>query len=516
MKNKRTSFLTTLQRAARLAHQTNTQKITIDDALEQEAKSLLRRRDFIKNTAFVGASAYFLPNFIKNIHSAKPRVAIVGAGLAGLTAAFYLKQAGIEATIFEADKRVGGRIKSKKIFGNGELVTEIGGEFIDTYNKDLIRLAKLLDLWENPIDVQADTLPNKELFHFGNQNYALKDVIEALKPVIKKINRDANALGDNYETPRAKALDNQSLAEYTENLPLPRWTKDMLFAAHLGEQGLDSAELSSISLVESLVVEDGELSLFGESDERYKIRGGNQTIPETLAIGMLSQCRFEHQLVALKEHANGTFTLSFDTNGRVVEQAFDTVIVAIPFTILRGVGFDMVLPTDKKQVINELAYGVNTKVILEYSERVWRKQNYQGFLFNETLHNGWDSAQMQGENNGFGTFSILLGGAAARSPQPVETYIDNLDGIFKGSKAAQTGASEIANWGQNPFVKASYSSMSIGQYTQFYGKAGESVRNLHFAGEHCSRDFWGFMNGAAESGRIASERILKKMKLLKP
>jgi monoamine oxidase len=65
------------------------------------------------------------------------------------------------------------------------------------------------------------------------------------------------------------------------------------------------------------------------------------------------------------------------------------------------------------------------------------------------------------------------------------------------------------DWPTQPFVKGSYSTYAPGQWTEFYGVAGEPVGNLHFAGEHCSLKSQGYLNGGAETGRIAAERILK-------
>ena len=492
----------------------------VDEWLEKMPQRHASRRQFLKETAFAGAAVSGVgnllnPNFILSKNS-DPKVAIVGAGIAGLTAAFYLKEAGIKAVLYEGDKRIGGRIKSANIFANGQLTTEIGAEFIDTGHEEMIKLAKMLGLWDNKIDVTLDTFGTKDAFFIDGQHRTMKEVVIELQNIVPILKKDKLDAGKDFDTPRAKELDNISLQTYLEKLPISDWVKKLLNAAFLGEQGLDAQELSSLCFIDTVEIGEEAFDMFGASDERYKIRGGNSQITEGLAKRLSEQIRLEHRLLSIKEQANGSIQLTFDVNGQTVEAVFDAVIMAIPFSILRGVELKMDLPPIQKQVIQDLAYGSNTKFIMEFKERVWRKSNYQGYLFNNEIHNGWDSSQMQTDNAGIGTFTVFLGGLEAKEAKNTlendlsKKYLPSLNTIFTGVTEAFTGKTELANWSKNPFIKASYSSLSVGQYTTLYGQAGKPVRNLFFAGEHCSVNHWGFMNGGAETGRLAAEAILKK------
>ena len=453
MKTTRQPILQSLKSAFQIAQQLHQNPhLNYDDLIEKNEKATLNRRDFLKHSTVLGLTTLGVGHFLENIPEginegvfslkSNPKIAIVGAGIAGLTAGFYLKKNGIKAALFEADKRVGGRIKSAKIFGNGMLTTEIGAEFIDTVNTDMIRLAQMLGLWDNRIDVTEDRFGIKDAFYLDGQHRTLKEVVGEISQIIKPMTADRNALGDNYQTARAKALDHQSMMEYVENMPLSRWMKNGLYSVYLGEQGLESYDISSINLIEVLDIDKkhNEVKFFGESDERYKIRGGNQQITEGLAEKLKEQIKLEHRLIGIKEKANRSLTLTFENNGKIVEETFDTVILCIPFTILRGVYFDMELPASKQLVINELAYGSNTKFIMEFKERVWRQSNYQGYLFNNDIHNGWDSTQQQTSNKGVGTYTVFLGGAdaknAARGSENAmsEHYLPILNAAFKGAK----------------------------------------------------------------------------------
>lgn len=88
-----------------------------------------------------------------------------------------------------------------------------------------------------------------------------------------------------------------------------------------------------------------------------------------------------------------------------------------------------------------------------------------------------------------------------------------LEGAFSGSQISLTGKTELAHWPGNPFVRGSYSCFRPGQVSRFEGAAAAPVRRLYFAGEHCSSEYWGFMNGAAETGRKVAEQVLKRMRV---
>ena len=193
--------------------------------------------------------------------------------------------------------------------------------------------------------------------------------------------------------------------------------------------------------------------------------------------------------------------------------------MTLPFSILRDIELRMELPPLKQRVIRELGYGTNSKFIVETRNRPWRQAGYRGYLFAERIPNGWDSTQMQQNNAGAGTFTCFFGGErgknAARGTEKEQLahILPDLDGAFPGAAADLSGNMELAHWPGNPFVKGSYSCFAVGQASLFEGAAFEPVRRLFFAGEHCSTDYWGFMNGAAETGRRAAEKVLKKMRV---
>ncbi|RYY19298.1 MAG: FAD-dependent oxidoreductase, partial [Sphingobacteriaceae bacterium] len=192
------------------------------------------------------------------------------------------------------------------------------------------------------------------------------------------------------------------------------------------------------------------------------------------------------------------------------------VICTIPFSILRDVELQVALPKWKTNAIEKLGYGTNSKLLLGFDSRVWRQYQNSGYVFtNQNIQNGWDNSWAQpGKNGGFtiyqgGTEGLQLGNGTPES-QSIP-FIDQLNKMWPGCKAAFNGRVKRMHWPAYPFTKGSYACYKVGQYTSIRGAEQKAIGNLHFAGEHCSLDFQGFMNGAAETGRLAAEEILEKI-----
>lgn len=502
----KTPILVTLQKLFRLAGRVQESGHSIDQILEHKAQNHSSRRQFLKYSAQTAAILGTTGMSWKTALQTDKKIAIVGAGIGGLSAGWHLKEKGVTATIFEADKRAGGRIKTHHSFANNTLSTELGAEFIDTNHEDMLFWVEKLGFKDQLIDVSLDTFGQKEAVFINGRHYSEKEIITDLTAAYPKILKNRKKL----DTRRGKKIDHWSMAEYIDKMPVSDWMKQLLDITYTAENGLDTSEQSAANLLSLLEIKNDAYLPYSDSDERFKLRGGNDQIPQALARRLSNQIRYEHRLLSLRENANQTITLTFSENGTTREENFDAVIMTIPFTILRDLDIKMDLPPLKKEVIKSLGYGTNAKFVFDVEQRFWRSKGYQGYLFNEVIQNGWDSSHMQNNNQGTGIYTCFMGGTAGRNMTKSEQgkYINAVSSAFPTSAINLTGTSEMAVWVNNPYSKASYSCMKPGQNTRFHGAAFEPVRRLYFAGEHCSSDYWGFMNGAAETGRRAAERVM--------
>ncbi|MBN8549034.1 MAG: FAD-dependent oxidoreductase [Deltaproteobacteria bacterium] len=498
-------------------------------ALPLERQQELERRRYSRREALklLGASGVALGLSTtlsachKRVHQSEtsgPRIAIVGAGIGGLNTAHHLKKAGLDATIYEAALRPGGRCHSTiDLLGPG-LVTELGGEFLDSTHLDMLSLAK-----EFKLEVYDVKGPGEEkyieAYSFGERLYSNESILEAFRPAAARIAQDAAvfATWTDVPSPQVLDLDRTSLSEYLERIGVQGWLKDLIRVAYVTEYGIDADQQSALNLIclISTDTQDQEFDLYGSSDERYKIRGGNQRIPNALAQKYQDHIRYGHLLESIAER-NGRYRLTFQREGSVAEVDADIVVVAIPFTLLRSVNLPDSFPPQKLQVIRELGYGMNSKMLMGFNSRPWRDLGYSGSFFSGTPYqSGWDNSRAQHCESG--GMTIFLGGktctdsAAIDAADYAKKSLPWVGRLFSKCDLEFNGKTGKFYWPGYPFSHGSYSVYKTGQWTSFAGQERTPVGNIFFAGEHCSEDFQGFMNGAAESGRFAARDIVAKL-----
>ncbi|WP_244831999.1 FAD-dependent oxidoreductase [Caballeronia sp. TF1N1] len=450
-----------------------------------------------------------------------PRVAVVGAGLAGLNSAFFLKQAGCDVQIYEASDRVGGRVLTDVSGLQPGLVSELGGEFIDSSHVDMLALAEYLELPLLDIQRLSETAMSDAYFIRG-QHYSEGDVVRAFADVAPQFAADIARLPDNInhwsQNDTAIALDRLSVAEYLDRLGVSGWFRELIDVAYLTEYGLETGEQSSLNLL-TLIGTDVKsgFAVFGESDQRFKVIGGNEQITQALARKLESCINLENRLVRMRRNDHDV-SLTLDVTGSAHEVRVDGVVLALPFTLLRQVDLGDTFPPAKRRAIDELGYGQGAKLLLGTHSRLWRDDGFGGDLYSDLpFQTGWDSSRLrQGE---LGVYTFFLGGNAGRKlgEGTAEAHADamaaHLNAVFPGVAAQRTGTIRRVHWPSKPFSLGAYSCYRPGQWTSVAGIEGENVGSICFAGEHCSPDFQGFMNGAAESGRRATWTLLKSLGL---
>jgi monoamine oxidase len=140
--------------------------------------------------------------------------------------------------------------------------------------------------------------------------------------------------------------------------------------------------------------------------------------------------------------------------------------------------------------------------------------------------NTWDVTR--GQTGGTGILVDYTGGGvpvASFKGQPTtadavsygQTFLKKLEPVFPGITAQWNGRATLDTPLTNPFLLGSYSYWKVGQYVKFsgYEKARQPFPNgrCHFAGEHCSQDFQGYMEGGASEGARAAGEILSDYKV---
>ena len=493
--------------------------IPLSEVVELEAERARSRRQFLKGIAAAGA-ALALPSFAEandaTTSSRQPVVAIIGGGTAGLHCAYLLKKKGIRATVYEATTRTGGRMFSdRSTFAANSQVCELGGELIDTGHKTMRRLAK--DFGLTLEDKRQDSPGLTDLVGFFNgRNVPYSELLNVFAPIAAAIDDSLATLtvpvkGISYADPNGgEWIDNLSLTQWLDREGISGIGRELVEVAHVIEWGLDAHVMNCYDMLGLISTSTRKIELFGDSDERFHVSGGNDQIPRKLAEGINGQIETGRVLQRVTERADGRYLVSFSGGVDVVA---DHVVSAIPFNLLREIDLQVQLPQLKRTAINELGYGQNTKCMTGYASRPWRTQGSNGESYSDLAYqNSWDTTQMQSGAQGILTEytggSVAVAAGDGSTSAHATDFVRQIDRVYPGCAAAYDSKAVRMAWDRMPFNRASYSAYTVGQYVKFAGTEGDRVGNFHFAGEHTDFDNQGYMEGAAVSGARVAQEIL--------
>jgi monoamine oxidase len=311
----------------------------------------------------------------------------------------------------------------------------------------------------------------------------------------------------------------------------------LLDAAYAVEYGADTTRQSALNLVYLLAFQPrpSTFEIFGESDERFHIRGGNQQLPQAIArhLGLDTVIRRGMRLVRLQKTPSGRYRLWFESHRSTMEVVADYVVLALPFAVLREIdtsqaGFDPL----KQRAIQELGRGHNNKLQLQFTTRYWNQTGpwpgvSNGTTFADTGYQAsWDVTRAQAGSSGI--LNFYSGGSVTDAMATQQAFAQGLKpGVLEDARRALMQVEPVfpgltAVWNQrvtqslphkSPFLRASYAHYRVGQYTTFGGYERVRQEGVFFCGEHTSQSFQGFMEGGASEGvRVARQlvRIAKR------
>ena len=509
-----------LRHAASTAAQSKTRDANADD-------SAMSRREFVR-TISAATAGLALPASLFGARqvATSARVVVVGAGLAGLTCAYRLKRSGIIATVYKANTRLGGRCwTNRDDFAHGHNA-EHGGELIDQGHTTIRHLAQELGL---PLDNLLAAEPNGSTIfpHFDGVAYSYRDIVRDLKRIWQPLHRDLIEAGyptlyNNYTT-RGAQLDQMSVSNWiNQTVPggLGSPLGQLLQVAYTIEYGAECDVQSALNLIYLLGYNSpGQFTLFGHSNEKYHVRGGNDRIVSRLASLLGSQILTGQALVALRRNPDATYTLTFQVSDQFADVTADRVVLALPFSILKdSVDLTQAGFSELKMIaIQELAMGSNSKLNLQFNARRWAPLGCNGETYSDRGYQAtWEVTRAQP-----GTAGILVnytGGqladtfATGTPEEHAADFLARIEPVLPGLSSQWNGLATVDWWAGNPYSLGSYSYWRVGQYTRFAGVEREPQEGVHFCGEHTSIDAQGYLEGAVETGERAANEIISALR----
>ena len=433
------------------------------------------------------------------------RVVIIGAGFSGLAAAYELSRAGYTVTVVEARNRVGGRVLSFSDLVPGKNV-EGGGELIGSNHPTWVAYAKqfkleFLDVSEEDAEAPI-TIGGKRL-----SSDAAEALWEELEAASSRMNADAAKVTDAFEpwrTPNAEALDRRTLKAWIDSLDASPLCKAGLDAMMTADNGVITEWQSYLGNL--AMVKGGGLEKYWTDSEVYRCKGGNQQLARRLASAIGNERVMTRTPVTHLQVTDAVARVTLAT-GRVLEA--EHVLLTAPPSVWNRIAFDPLLPLTLMPQM-----GSNIKCLNALKNRFWRNAELAPDSFTDgPLHMTWDGTD--GQPGAGAALVAFSGGPAAEvtrewSPATrIEQHVATLEKMYRGIRPAFVRA-RYMDWPGDAWTKGSYSFPAPGQVTQQGPTLREGIGRLHFAGEHSSYGFMGYMEGALESGAAAARRIAQR------
>ncbi len=456
-----------------------------------------------------------------------PRIAVVGGGIAGLNAAYTLQKLGLSATVYEAKPYPGGRIQSRAGLIVPGLVNDLGAAFINSDHYDLLGLVAELGLELFDRRTLTEKLPFPEVaFYFEGRTLTEAELVQSLAPLAAQIGRDGALLVEDFDryAPRFDAL---SVADYLDlhgDKIQQRYVRSLLEATIRTEYGVEAHESSALQLIYNLPQVRNHRAEPVTADELFLVKGGTGRIPQALAARLQTPIHTGWRLQAIESQGDG-FGLTFNRG----DIQADYVILAMPFPALRRVALRVALPPTLGQFIQECGPGRNEKLFAGFTHRPWlQPQGFTGGAWSDLGYSGlWEDTQRQPDHHQ-GVLTFFLGGDELRQSEGnVAQRGQELIGRTSPHLRALAGAAgdryACTTWAKDPDFGGGYSTFRPGQYLKFKdflyvesepGAAQQTVvvGHLALAGEQFSDEYYGYMNGAAQTGRLAATAIANQVR----
>jgi len=441
----------------------------------------------------------------------RTEVIVVGAGLAGLTAALQLQKHQVPFALLEARDRVGGRVFSREDRG---IVVDLGAQWISSKQRRMEELLARFGLPTTPTNKEGlafyELLGRRRTSSSGVPPLsaaALLDVFR-LRRRLGKLERRIDVTAP-WRSEAAQAMDASTLRVWLERTMFT--SAGMALYEVIAEEGL-CGELGEFSLLDAVwsAATCGGYDAVLDAEQRW-VPLGAQALPERMASALGESVRLNAPVRAI-EWTPDSVTV------RTEREAWKgrRVILAMPPTLAGRIRYEPALPYMRDLLTQRTGQGAVIKFVVAYSKPFWRERGFSGVAYMDQgpIRLTTDSSMPDG---GSGALVALATGRGARalgllSAEHRRAAVLRCLSIPFGPEALRPVAFYEKDWMSDPWSRGGYAAhFAPGVLTQFGPALFQPVGPIHWAGTETATEWRSYMEGAAQSGERAADEALRAM-----
>lgn len=486
------------------------------------------RRAFIRNgllstaaVTLIGPQAFAAEGGeIKRSGPAK-KIIIIGAGLAGLSAAYELTQAGHEVTVLEARPRPGGRVFTMRgQFADG-LYAEAGATNVFDNHAWTLKYIKLMGLTLDP----EPSFAGASIYYMHGKRIVIKPGVPVDWPLDLRADEKGKSRGElwrRYVAPVTQELGNVEASDWPP--ASLRKYDDMSFEAFLKFRGASAGavELLSLGLTDTLGEGARTVSALNwlreakpraEQKEVFFIRGGSDVFPRAFAARLADRIHYGTPVQRIEHSQHGVRVICAPRETQTSLTA-DYLICAIPFSVLRRVTVSPGFSAEKQKMIAELGHTSVVRVFMQTRKRFWQEQGLNGGASTDLpIVSVYDKAHyLPGPR---GMLEAYVAGQRARNLAAMtadarqEFAVKEMEKVLPGLREYYEGGTSVC-WDDEQWTRGAYAWFKPGQMQSWLPDMMHPEGRVHFAG--CQTSPWpGWMNGALQSGNRAAREVAERV-----
>jgi monoamine oxidase len=474
----------------------------VGNQLDRGAVALIDRRRFLQ-------SAVALPAFCSiQVGERRGKVIVIGAGLAGLAAAYELDRSGYDVLVLEAQARPGGRVYTmREPFSDG-LYAEAGAARIQDTHEFTLRYVKQFGLTLEPFFPSSGHRITRvggqrmtgavDLAQLPLQFSEEERRLGLVGSLSKYLFAHVPALGD----PSAPAWPSRDLSEFETSI-----------AEFCTRQGASPGMLQMVALGHDLEGMSAlqflrDVALGMHTKQWFKIRGGNDLLPEAFSAALTEKIYYGAPVTRIEQDP-GSVRVTYQRAKTPVTAAADYVVCTLPPVVMRGVEMSPPLSAKKRTAIDQVGALPMARVFLQSRRRFWLERGESGWASTDDPIDVWDYTRDQPGVRGI--LGAYTSGRMAHHITRMDSserglfVLDLMERVHPGIRD-HFEISASYSWVTDPWARGAAVAFGAGQLSVHYQPLRTPEGRVHFAGEHTSP--WnGWMNGGLESGNRAASEV---------